>query len=115
MKQCPRCASEIGVKDKVCPRCKLPVEKMGEAEDALAEDLIKQAESEKLNKAQKKEKKRLAKLARKEAKRKRKEAQKVSNTDFSKYASNVSSDESQSPRLRRKNKNDRRPVAFRHK
>ena len=107
MKQCPRCASEIGVNDKVCPRCKLPVDKMGEAEDALAEDLIKQAESKKLNKAQKKEKKRLAKLAKKEAKRKRKEAEKVSNTDFSKYASNVSSDESQSPRLRRKNKNDR--------
>lgn len=107
MKQCPRCASEIGVNDKVCPRCKLPVDKMGEAEDALAKDLIKQAESKKLNKAQKKEKKRLAKLAKKEAKRKRKEAEKVSNTDFSKYASNVSSDESQSPRLRRKNKNDR--------
>ena len=90
MKQCPRCASEIS------------------AEEALAEDLIKQAESEKLNKAQKKEKKRLAKLAKKEAKRKRKEAEKVSTTDFSQFASNVSSDDSQTEtRLRRKNKNDK--------
>lgn len=108
MKQCPRCASEIGAKDKVCPRCKLPVSKMGEAEDALADDLMKQAESEKLNKAQKKEKKRLAKLAKKEAKRKRKEAEKVSTTDFSQFASNVSNDDAQtSTKLRRKNRNDK--------
>lgn len=108
MKQCPRCASEIGAKDKVCPRCKLPVNKMGEAEEALAEDLMKQAKSEKLNKAQKKEKKRLAKLAKKEAKRKRKEAEQVSTTDFSQFASNASNDETQSlTRLSRKNKNNK--------
>lgn len=108
MKQCPRCASEIGAKDKVCPRCKLPVNKMGEAEEALAEDLMKQAKSEKLNKAQKKEKKRLAKLAKKEAKRKRKEAEQVSTTDFSQFASNASNDETQSlDRLSRKNKNNK--------
>ena len=28
MRQCPRCASEITKNDKVCPRCKLPVDKM---------------------------------------------------------------------------------------
>lgn len=108
MKQCPRCASEIGANDKVCPRCKLPVSKMGEAEDALADDLAKQAESKKLNKAQKKEKKRLAKLAKKEAKRKRKEAEKVSTTDFTQFASNVESDENEvATRHRRKNKKDK--------
>ena len=63
MRQCPRCASEIGNKDKVCPRCRLPVAKMTDAQDLFAEDLEKQAESAKLNRAQKKEKKRLAKLA----------------------------------------------------
>ena len=73
MRQCSRCASELNAKDKVCPRCGLPVSKMGEAEDAIAEELINQSKSENLNKAQKKEKKRLAKLEKKEAKRKRKE------------------------------------------
>lgn len=89
MKQCPRCASEIGVKDKVCPRCGLPVSKMGEAEEVLAEELAKQAENKQLNKAQKLEKKRLAKQAKKEAKRQRKLESKMSSTDFSKFASNL--------------------------
>ena len=108
MRQCSRCASELNEKDKVCPRCGLPVSKMGEAEDALAEEMIKQSKSEKLNKAQKKEKKRLAKLAKKEAKRKRKEESKVSSTDFSKFAVNSSSDEEEvvvSKKKRKKNDN----------
>lgn len=88
MRQCPRCASELNQNDKVCPRCGLPVEKIGEGEDALADELNKQAESAKLNRAQKKEKRRLAKLAKKEANKKRKQAQAVSNTDFSKFAKN---------------------------
>ena len=107
MRQCPRCASEINAKDKVCPRCGLPVSKMGEAEDALAEEMIKESQSEILNKAQKKEKKRLAKLAKKEAKRKRKEEGTVSTTDFSVYASNVSSENEETLNLgKRKKKND---------
>ena len=73
MRQCPRCASEITSKDKICPRCRLPVSKMSEAESALAEELVEQSESDKLNRAQKKEKKRLAKLAKKEAKKQKKE------------------------------------------
>ena len=107
MRQCSRCASELNEKDKVCPRCGLPVSKMGEAEDALAEEMIKESKSEKLNRAQKKEKKRLAKLAKKEAKRKRKEESKVSSTDFSKFAVNASSDETEVvvPKKKRK-KND---------
>ncbi len=107
MRQCSRCASELNEKDKVCPRCGLPVSKMGEAEDALAEEMIKESKSDKLNRAQKKEKKRLAKLAKKEAKRKRKEESKVSSTDFSKFAVNASSDEAEIvvPKKKRK-KND---------
>ena len=107
MRQCSRCASELNAKDKVCPRCGLPVSKMGEAEDAIAEELINQSKSENLNKAQKKEKKRLAKLEKKEAKRKRKEESKVSTTDFSKFATNVSADESDAYRIgKRRRKND---------
>ncbi len=81
MKQCPRCASEIGKKDKVCPRCGIPVDKM-----EFAEQLEEEAKSPKLNRAQKKEKKRLAKLERKEAKRQKKLERAISPTDFSKYA-----------------------------
>lgn len=81
MRQCPRCASEIGKKDKVCPRCGIPVDKM-----EFAEQLEEEAKSPKLNRAQKKEKKRLAKLERKEAKRQKKLEKAISPTDFSKFA-----------------------------
>lgn len=103
MNQCPRCASEIGVKDKVCPRCGLPVSKMAEFENCSAEELEKQAENKKLNIAQRKEKRRLAKQEKKEAKRKQKLEDLSSNTDFSKFATN--SDKSQdvaSGKLKRK-------------
>lgn len=108
MRQCPRCASEIGNKDKVCPRCRLPVAKMTEAQDLLAEDLEKQAESAKLNRAQKKEKKRLAKLAKKEAKKQRKLEQSESKTDFSRFAKNreKNTELNDIPLKRKKNKNE---------
>lgn len=108
MKQCPRCASELNSNDKVCPRCGLPVSKMEEAETALAEDLEKQAENKKLNRAQKLEKKRLAKQAKKEAKRQKKLERSVSNTDFSKFAANGNAGQGDEPvKLRRKKgKND---------
>lgn len=107
MRQCPRCASEISLKDKVCPRCGLPVSKMGEAEDVLAEELEKQAENKKLNKAQRLEKKRLAKQTKKEAKRKRKLEEQSSNTDFSKFASNSSAENTEIDlRKRKKNKDE---------
>ena len=67
MRQCPRCASELTKKDKVCPRCGLPADRM-----EFAEELEQEAKSTKLNRAQKKEKRRLAKLERKEAKRQKK-------------------------------------------
>ena len=88
MRQCPRCASEITQNDKVCPRCGLPVSKMGFEKEELADELEKQAESKRLNRAQKLEKKRLAKLAKKEAKKQKKLAREESTTDFSKYANN---------------------------
>lgn len=108
MKQCPRCASELSNKDKVCPRCGLPVSKMEEAETILAEDLEKQAENKKLNRAQKLEKKRLAKQAKKEAKRQKKLERSVSNTDFSKFAANgkASQDGEQVKLKRKKNKDE---------
>ena len=108
MRQCPRCASELNIKDKVCPRCKLPVSKMEKSEETLAEELEKQAESKKLNRAQKKEKKRLAKLAKKEAKKQRKLAESISNTDFSQFATNSEHDSNNNnneilPKFRKKN------------
>lgn len=107
MRQCPRCASEINKQDKVCPRCGLPVEKMGQGEDSLAEDLENQSISTKLNRAQKKEKKRLARLAKKEAKKQKKLAESVSNTDFKNLAKNSEHAADQEIKLkRRKNKND---------
>lgn len=82
MRQCPRCASELTKKDKVCPRCGLPTDRM-----EFAEELEQEAKSTKLNRAQKKEKRRLAKLERKEAKRQKKLEKEISSTDFSQFAS----------------------------
>ena len=106
MRQCPRCASEITLKDKVCPRCGLPVSKMGEAEEALAEEMLEQAKSEKLNKVQQKEKKRLAKIAKKEAKRKKKEEAKMSTTDFSQFASNATSENEEPLKIGKRKKKE---------
>ena len=105
MRQCPRCASELTNRDKVCPRCRLPVSKMGEAQEALAEELAKDAESKKLNRAQKKEKKRLAKLAKKEAKKQKKLEMSESKTDFSQFAKNIRDKSQDNLVSKRKNKN----------
>lgn len=102
MKHCPRCASEINAYDKVCPRCGLPVSKMSEANDALADDLNKQAEDKKLNRAQRSEKKRLARLAKKEAKKQRKLEESSSKTDFSKFATNAEKNEVVAPKKKGK-------------
>ena len=82
MKQCPRCASEISNRDKTCPRCGLPTDRM-----EFAKELEEEAKSSKLNRAQKKEKRRLAKLEKKEAKRQKKLEREISSTDFSQFAS----------------------------
>ena len=98
MRQCPRCASEITQFDKVCPRCGLPVDKMGFEEEPL---------NPKLTKAEKKEKKRLAKIAKKEKKREKKIRESRSDTDFSQYVEggkNSNKEDDKSKLRRRKNK-----------
>ena len=47
MRQCSRCASELNEKDKVCPRCGLPVEKMQESEETLSEKMMKESSGKK--------------------------------------------------------------------
>ncbi len=88
MRQCPRCASEITVNDKVCPRCKLPVDKMKFTE-SLYEDEEKTGEIIKTKKQLKKE----AKQKKKEEKIQRKKESAAQKTDFSKYASNAKKDD----------------------
>lgn len=87
MKKCPRCASEVADSIKTCPRCGLPVDKMGneETEEKVA--------SVKLNRAQKKEKKRLQKEEKKAEKKARKLRESRSDTDFSQYATNAARNE----------------------
>ena len=110
MRQCPRCASEITPNDKVCPRCGLPVSKIGEAEEKFADEMEKQAESNNLNSAQKSEKRRLARKARKEAKRQRKLEAEQSKTDFSKFASNYEGEDKVSVTGKKRKKRD--PLQF---
>ena len=88
MKQCPRCASEITKNDKVCPRCKLPVDKM-KFNESLYEDDEKSGEIIKTKKQLKKE----AKLKKKEEKLQRKREEAAKKTDFSKYAVNAKKDD----------------------
>lgn len=88
MRQCPRCASEITKNDKVCPRCKLPVDKMNFSE-SLYEDEEKNSEVIKTKKQLKKE----AKLKKKEEKLQRKKEESAKKTDFSKYATNAKKDD----------------------
>lgn len=84
MRQCPRCASEITINDKVCPRCGLPVDKMKFDENSENQSSENLNEEVKLNK---REAKRQKKLAKKEAKKQKKLRESRSDTDFSVYAS----------------------------
>lgn len=97
MRQCPRCASEITLNDKVCPRCGLPVDKMN-----LDIDENEKAREAKLTRVQKKERKKQQKLAKKEAKKAQKLREQRSDTDFSKYASNVSNEDVETDVLKSK-------------
>ena len=69
MKQCPRCASEITVFDKVCPRCGMVIEENSSKN------------RRKLNKLEKKEEKKKLKEQKKQEKRDRESLK----TDFEKY------------------------------
>lgn len=89
MKQCPRCASEITRNDKVCPRCKLPVDKMKFDETLYVDDEEKKSEIIKTKKQLKKE----LKQKKKEEKLRIKKENDAKKTDFSKYASNIKQDD----------------------
>ncbi len=125
MKKCPRCSSELGVNDKVCPKCRLEVSKMEdyaktldyepEPIEPVQENQEKQEEPKK-TKAQKRLEKIEAKKAKKQAKLERKKRESKSDTDFSKFASNSeeSSDETLgeqtfSKRMKNRKKKDTTP------
>ena len=95
MRQCPRCASEITANDKVCPRCGLPVDKMNL--DADEEKVI-------YSSAEKREQKRLKKEAKKAEKKAKKLREQKSDTDFSKFATNVEQTEDAFGRKNKKSK-----------
>ncbi len=101
MRQCPRCASEITAYDKVCPRCKLPVDKMtfeAEASEETEKKVVYASAEKRAEKRRKKEEKKAAK----KAKRLQRER---STTDFSKF---VNGEEEQlSKRKARKNKKNK--------
>lgn len=81
MRQCPRCASELSSVDQKCPRCGMPVSMMNFEVEA-------NKEKSKLSNKEKREEKKKKKLAKKAEKLAQKESEAVSNTDFSKFASN---------------------------
>lgn len=85
MKQCPRCASEITSKMKKCDRCGLPLDSVDFSDEIVEEEKRESA-------AQKKREQKAAKKAEKKAKKQelkeKKKQEAVSNTDFSKFATN---------------------------
>ncbi len=92
MRQCPRCASEITLNDKVCPRCGLPVNKMNFSEEELNSNSGENFE-ENSPKLSKKEEKKQRKLEKIERKKQKKLKEQKSDTDFSVYATNSESGE----------------------
>ena len=99
MNKCPRCAAEIGLSDKVCPKCGLKVSKM---QDYLKSQSVEQVEvqvneepkiSKEELKAQKKAEKQAKKLKKKQEKKERRIRESKSDTDFSKMAINSEDNE----------------------
>ena len=88
MKQCPRCAAQITSKMKKCEKCGLPLDSVDFSDEFEKQELENQNK-----KAAKKAEKRAKKLARKQELKEKRERESVSNTDFSKYASNVEHEE----------------------
>lgn len=104
MRQCPRCASEITVNDKVCPRCGLPVSNMKFDESFDENNDAMSSESPKLSKKEERKQKRLAK---KEAKKQKKLSTLKSDTDFSVYATNSDKKPEENNDNSRKSRNKR--------
>ena len=88
MKQCPRCAAQITSKMSKCEKCGLPLDSVDFSDEFEKQELENQNK-----KAAKKAEKRAKKLARKQELKEKRERESVSNTDFSKYASNVEHEE----------------------
>lgn len=93
MRQCPRCASQLESKDKVCPRCGLTVDAMKTlakkqgVEDVAVEETVQ--ENKPLSKREQKRAEKLAKKAeKKRLKQEKRERESKSDTDFSKMAKN---------------------------
>ena len=84
MKLCPRCSAEITSKMKKCDKCGLPLDGVDFSDELEAE---KQTEAEK--KANKEAEKRAKKAAKKQEKKEKRERESVSDTDFSKFATNA--------------------------
>ena len=102
MKLCPRCASEITSKMKKCDRCGLPLDKVNFSDEveevSKTEQNAEQApenksESGKEKRARLKAEKKAKKLAKKQAIKEKRERESVSDTDFSKYATNAAASE----------------------
>lgn len=87
MKQCPRCSAEITSKMKKCERCGLPLDHVDFSDEILQEELDRKAKKQ-AKIADKKAKKQ----AKKQELKEKRERESVSTTDFSKFASNVESD-----------------------
>ena len=93
MKQCPRCASEITSKMKKCDRCGLPLDGID-----FSDEEEKELVEAKNKKAAKKERKEAKKLAKKE----KRERESVSDTDFSRFATNSDNPVQEEPVVQKK-------------
>lgn len=94
MKQCPRCSAEITYRMKKCDKCGLPLDGV-DFSDEIEEQKRVEAEEKARKKQNKKEDKRSKKAAKKQERKERRERESVSDTDFSKFATN--SDKSNEP------------------
>lgn len=92
MKLCPRCSAEITYKMKKCDKCGLPLDGV-DFSDEIEEQKKLEAEKKQTAKTSKKQDKKAKKLAKKQEKKERRERESVSDTDFSKFATNNESEE----------------------
>lgn len=90
MKQCPRCSADITYKMKKCDKCGLPLDSV-DFSDEIEEQKRLEAEQKQQKKQSKKDDKRAKKAAKKQERKERRERESVSDTDFSKFATNSES------------------------
>lgn len=90
MKQCPRCSAEITSKMKKCERCGLPLDHVDFSDEILKKELDK-----KTKRQAKIAEKQAQKQAKKQELKEKRERESVSNTDFSKFATNIEKNDDQ--------------------